>query len=285
MSSSLAKRSPRVEAYSRDGLTFEVTDAGPEDGRVVIMLHGFPEDRHEWLALSEPLVRAGYRVLAPDQRGYSPKARPSGRRAYAIEELTADVLALADAVGTARFDVVGHDWGAAVAWALAARHKDRVSSLCALSVPHPGAFLRSLARSSQLLHSWYMLFFQIPALPERAVRFRMADTLARTGLDRDTAERFAQRARDPRALTGPINWYRALPFSARRPLPPVEVPVLFVWGDKERFVTRAAAEGCARFCAGPYRFVALSGQTHWLPTTVASEVAPLLLEHLASVKD
>jgi pimeloyl-ACP methyl ester carboxylesterase len=276
----------RVESYTRDGLTFEVTDTGPLDGRVVIMLHGFPEDRHGWSALSEPLIDAGYRVLAPDQRGYSTTANPAGRRSFTVDELCADVLALADTAGAGQVDVVGHDWGAVVAWALAAQHADRTRSLCALSVPHPRAVAGSLLRSSQALRSWYMVFFQLPAVPERVLALRrgafLEDGLVRSGLDRPTAARYSARAAVPANLTGPLNWYRALPYAARTRLGRVGIPTLYIWGDKERFVSRTAAESCGAWVRGSYRFVVLPGRTHWLPTTATGEIAPLLLEHLAT---
>jgi pimeloyl-ACP methyl ester carboxylesterase len=279
----------RIEQYSHEGLTFDVSDAGPVDGRVVILLHGFPEDRHCWDGLAASLTAAGYRILAPDQRGYSPGARPEGRRAYTLDHLAGDALALADAAGAARFDVVGHDWGAAVAWYLAGHFPERVRSLTALSVPHPQAFLRAMGRSTQALHSWYMLFFQVPRAPEALVRRagpqRFAAALQRSGLGEDSARRYAARAADPVAMTGPLNWYRAMPLTVRDPLGPVATPTLLLWGDRDRFLTRAGAEACARYMTGPYRFVPLAGATHWLPSESAGEVAPLLLEHLASVSD
>lgn len=165
-----------MERYRHEALTFDVTDSGPAEGRIVIALHGFPEDRQCWAQLSRSLSDAGFRTLAPDQRGYSPGARPSARRSYRVSMLAGDVLALADQAGADSFDLVGHDWGAIVAWHLAARHPDRVRSLTALSVPHPRAFVSALSASSQALHSWYMVLFQIPWLPERVLSQRGGST-------------------------------------------------------------------------------------------------------------
>jgi pimeloyl-ACP methyl ester carboxylesterase len=279
----------RLAQYGHDGLTFDVSDAGRSDGRVVILLHGFPEDRHCWDRLTGPLTGAGYRVLAPDQRGYSPGARPAGPRAYGLASLAADVRALADAGGADRFDLVGHDWGAVVAWYLAGHFPGRVRTLTALSVPHPAAFRRALGHSTQALRSSYMLFFLMPRVPEalihRGGERRFATALQRSGLEESTARRYAARAADPAALTGPLNWYRALPFAARDPVGPVTTPTLLLWGEYDRFLTRAAAEGCARHVTGPYRFLPLAGATHWLPSESPGAVAAPLLEHLAAVKD
>lgn len=273
-----------MDTFERDGLTFEVSDTGPADGRVVIALHGFPEDRHCWDRLAASLAGRGYRTLAPDQRGYSPRARPTGRRAYTLDLLTADVLALADQAGAIRFDLVGHDWGAALAWYVAANHPDRVRTLTALSVPHLQAFLEAMTRSSQALHSWYFAFFQIPKLPEailaRAGEKRFVAQLGRTGLDEDSARRYARRAASPGAMTGPINWYRALPFEVRTRLGPVTAPTLYVWGDSDPFISRVAAERCARHVSGPFQFETVVGGTHWLPSG-SDDIAPLLLGHLA----
>jgi pimeloyl-ACP methyl ester carboxylesterase len=277
----------RIEQYTHAGLTFDASDHGPLDGRVVIMLHGFPEDRHCWRALASVLIDAGYRTLAPDQRGYSPGARPPGRRDYTMDRLASDTLALADAAGADSFDLVGHDWGAAVGWHVAGRHTERIRSLTALSAPHPQAMIEALGRSTQALHSWYMLYFQLPGLPELAFRRagerRVAAQLRRSGLDEESARRYAVRAVTPGALTGPLNWYRALPFERGDQLGPVNTPTLFVWGDRDQFLTRVAAERCARHVTGPYRFLPLAGASHWLPSTSPAEVAPALLDHLASV--
>jgi pimeloyl-ACP methyl ester carboxylesterase len=283
------KKMNRIEQYSHDGFNFDVSDHGPADGRAVILLHGFPEDRHCWDRLAAALTAAGYRVLAPDQRGYSPGARPLGRRAYAIDRSAGDALALADAAGATRFDIVGHDWGAVVAWYLAGNCPERVRTLTALSVSHPQAFGRAMTHSTQAWHSWYMLFFQVPKASEwllrRAGERRFAAALERSGLGEHSARRYAARAADPAAMTGPLNWYRAMPYNLRERFGPASTPTLLIWGDRDRFLTRAAAEACARYVTGPYRFVPLAGASHWLPSEAAAEVAPPLLEHLASVTD
>ena len=275
-----------MQVFSRHGLTFDVTDAGPTDGRVVILLHGFPEDRRSWDGVIPALTAAGYRVLAPDQRGYSPGARPKGRKAYKVGELEADVLALADAAGADRFDVVGHDWGAVVAWGLGAHHPDRVRTLTALSVPHTEAFLRSMLRSSQAFHSWYMLFFQLPAIPEallsRGRGKALSKSLGRSGLGGEAAARYGRRAAVSSDMTGPINWYRAIPFGVGERMARIEVPTLFVYGARDGFITAAAAQACGSWVRGPYRYEALADAGHWLPEENPDEVSRLLIEQLSA---
>jgi pimeloyl-ACP methyl ester carboxylesterase len=275
-----------MEHFDNDGLRFELTDRGSTEDPAVVLLHGFPADRHCWDAVSDRLVRAGYRTLAPDQRGYSPEARPAGRRSYGTDALGEDVLALADQAEVERFHLVGHDWGAGVAWHLAGRFPERVASLTAVSVPHYRAMLRAAGRSVQALQSWYMLAFQLPVLPEQLLAWRGGSLLRRglrsTGLDREAADRYAARAADPAALTGPIGWYRAIPFAAHRGSHPITVPTVMIWAPGDAFISRAAAEGAAAWVAAPYRFVEIPGATHWLPEEDPEAVADATLEHLAA---
>jgi len=272
-----------MERFTNDGFSFDVTDTpGKDGGQVAVLLHGFPEDRHCWDAVTPALAEAGYRVLAPDQRGYSPGARPRARRAYTLSRLAGDVLAMADAAGVRRFHVVGHDWGAALAWYVAGHHPDRTISLTALSVPHPEAFLRALVTSSQAVRSWYMAFFQTPGVPERILSRRggepMRERLIRSGLDEPTARRYAARHAEMR---GPLNWYRAIPFAMRERTAAIEVPTLYVWSDRDPFIARRSAELCGDHVTGPYRFEVVPGASHWLPTEEPERVSGLLVDHFA----
>ena len=274
-------------SYERDGLRFDVSERGPADGPVVLLLHGFPQTAASWEPVATRLAAAGFRTLAPDQRGYLASARPQGRRAYVVTELVADILALADATGTRTVHVVGHDWGAVVAWAFAAAHPERTATVTGVSVPHPTAFVGAMARSRQAFLSWYMYFFQLPAVPEALLSRpgALAAVLRRTGQTaeharRDVAALTARGGLRP-TLTGAINWYRGLPLEVREQTPRVSSPAMLVWSDGDTAVSRAAVEANAAWMTGSYRFAVLPGVSHWIPDEAPEELAGLLLEHLA----
>jgi pimeloyl-ACP methyl ester carboxylesterase len=265
---------------TRDGLTFDVTEDGPPEGEPVVLLHGWPQYSDSWDAVVPLLTEAGYRTIRMDQRGYSPGARPRGRRAYRMAEMVADAAALIDHYGGSAH-VVGHDWGAAVAWALAAAQPDKVRSVTAVSVPHPGAFLRALVTSRQGLMSWYMLFFQLPWLPERLLSRWLAWALARSGQSAEHARRDAARFTEPEAMTTPLNWYRAmLLVDPRQASEPVRRPTLFVWSDRDAALSRNGAQRCGAYVQGPYQFEVLHGVSHWIPDEAPEQLAALLLPHL-----
>jgi pimeloyl-ACP methyl ester carboxylesterase len=263
----------------RDGLVFDVHDAGPADGEAVVLLHGFPQDSSCWAEVVPRLVAGGARTLALDQRGFSPGARPAGRVAYRASEGAADVVALLDAAGLRSAHVVGHDLGGLVGWLLAAMVPQRVASLTVLSTPHPAAFLQSLPRGLQALRSSYIALFQLPVLPELA-RHGLGRTLRLSGLPEPYAGCYAQRMSEPGALTAALGWYRAMPLAAVTPGPPVRVPVTYAWGRHDPALGRTAATRTAAFAQGPYRFEALDAG-HWLPETRPHQVATLVRDRLA----
>jgi pimeloyl-ACP methyl ester carboxylesterase len=277
-----------MESFTHDGWHFDVADSGPPDGPPVILLHGFPENHHSWDLATPFLTGAGYRVLAPDQRGYSPGARPQGRRAYRLECLTDDVVALADQAGAEHFHVIGHDWGGAVAWSLASSYPERLSTATSLATPHPRAFLTSMVTSSQLAHSWYMAFFQLPHLPELGFRGpglrRLRQTLLRSGLDEAAMDGYLEALSQPGAATGALNWYRALPFTPPSKLGPSLVPTLYIYGDQDVALGRRAADLTGRWVNGPYRYEVLRGASHWIPEQHATRVLDLFLELAASAR-
>ncbi|SSC22356.1 Epoxide hydrolase [Klenkia terrae] len=273
-----------VDSFTRSGLTFDVRDAGPADGEPVVLLHGFPQHAGSWDRVVPVLHEAGLRTLAPDQRGYSPGARPTGRRSYVVRELVDDVRALLDAAGLERAHVVGHDWGAMVAWAIAAWHPDRVASLTAVSVPHPAAFTKSFVTSTQGLKSAYMAFFQLPVVPEKLLTRGngafLADLLVRAGLPRADAADTVARLRPAGALTAALDWYRALPLGASDPVGRVAVRTLHVWSDRDGFLGRAGTEATAPYVTGDYRLEVLPGVTHWVPETAGDRLGALVAEHV-----
>jgi pimeloyl-ACP methyl ester carboxylesterase len=275
----------RITTYQRDGLTFDVLDEGPLDGDVVVLLHGFPQLNTCWAGVSPLLNEAGYRTLAPNRRGYADGARPRGRRPYVVSELAADIAELIRLTGRPAH-VVGHDWGAATAWATAMMHGPLVRTLTSLQVPHPGAFLGTMAKG-QAVKSWYMGFFQLPFVPERLLGNRpLAQRVCREiGM---TSEMFEHYWRDfgehPARITGGLGAYRALPLTdPRTTRVKVTVPTTHVWSTDEQFLVRAGAERCGQYVDAPYRLEVLEGLDHWLPDKHPDEVARIVLARVRSV--
>lgn len=290
-----------VHELTHGGLVLDVDDTGPVDGPTVVLLHGWPQDRGAWSGVTERLAVDDVRVVAPDQRGYSPRARPRARAAYRMPELVADVRELVLALGGSPVHLVGHDWGGAVAWAFAERHPELLHSLTVLSTPHHDAMAWALRHGGQARRSWYMLAFQLPLLPEAYLRPRLAGLLEGSGLPAQDARRYAARFRQPGAARGGLAWYRALPLGAhplralrrragaltgraQQPSPPrlprrITVPTTYLWGRHDPALGRAAAERTARHVGAAYRFVELDAG-HWLPETHPDEVAAAIRAQL-----
>ena len=269
-----------------NGLVFTADAAGPRDGDVVLLLHGFPQTRHAWRAELRALAAAGYRACAPDQRGYSAGARPAGIDAYRIEHLVADALALADALGAERFHLVGHDWGGQLAWITAARSPRRVRTLSVVSRPHPAAFARAMSEDpEQGKRSGHHRAFQRAEatdelLADRAARLRAA--LSQQGVPEPDVAAYLATLGERAALDAAVNWYRAAGSSgiAAADVPPVLVPTLYVWGDADATVGRRAAEGTRKLVDAPYRFVELAGIGHFVTDQAPDVFPPLLLAQL-----
>lgn len=277
----------RIESFAHDGLTFDVIDQGPLDGDVVVLLHGFPQRASTWAGVASRLNARGYRTIAPDQRGYSPRARPPRWRDYRITALVADVEALLERIG-GPVHLVGHDWGAAVAWLVASR-SPHVRTLTSVSVPHPAAFLVALASRDQLRRSWYMGFFQLPRLPERFVTRRPErfDGLLRGGgLTRDQVAQIRRDVVEYGAFGGGVNWYRGIPLSLtaapRLWRARVAVPVTHVWSDRDVALSRRTADLTRRWATGPFRLEVLHGVSHWIPEQEPERLARVILDRVAA---
>ena len=273
----------RIASHTRGRLTFDVTDTGPLDGPVVLLLHGFPANRAAWHAVSARLNAAGVRTLAPDQRGYSPGAAPLRRRDYRAALVLDDAISLIGALGGRRVHVVGHDWGGFVAWGLRDAVPELLGGVTVLSTPHPRAMLRAVLSSAQLLRSAYIGFFQLPAVPERVLLPRLARLLRASGLPGDTADDYARFMARPTRLRTALNWYRGMWLPPRRAAAAAASapPTTYVWGNRDQALGRRAAELTRRYAGGDYRFVEIDAD-HWLPETRAQLVSGQILDDLAA---
>ncbi|MFJ9535728.1 alpha/beta fold hydrolase [Streptomyces sp. NPDC101225] len=265
-----------------DAGVFDARAAGPPDGRPVLLLHGFPQTGLVWRRQIEALAAQGHRVVAPDQRGYSPGARPGRPEDYRMGLLVEDVVAIGEQLGWAAFDLVGHDWGGAVAWWTAHAHPGRVRTLTVVSTPHPGALATTLRTDEdQRSRSRYMIDWrEAPATEERMLAHDARDLRGFfTGaVPDDSADTYVRHLSEPGALTAALNWYRAgRPDGA---IGVVHVPTLYVWSTGDSAFGAAAARETRRWVDGPYRFETLHGVGHWVPEEAPEILGRLLLAHL-----
>ena len=261
--------------------------AGPSDGPVVILLHGFPEFWYSWHKQIDPLAAVGFRVIVPDQRGYNKSSKPRGAASYTLLHLTSDVLAIADQLGQDRIFLAGHDWGAAVAWSVALLHPQRIVKLAILNVPHPSVMRRYLKTNHrQFRRSWYMFFFQLPWLPEAAftafnfrlgVRSLVRSSRPSTFTSEDVAQYRAAWSQ-PGALTAMINWYRAaFRYRSKFPDSTVHVPTRILWGERDAFLLSDMAHDSLRYCDTAELYT-LANASHWLQHEEPDRVSELLID-------
>lgn len=271
-----------------NGLRLHVMQTGPQDGKPVVLLHGFPEFWRGWHKQMMALAQAGFRVIVPDQRGYNLSDKPKGVKSYSLAELSADIIGLLDALGHDKAYLAGHDWGAAVAWTLAIVRPERFHKLAILNVPHPKVMSDTVRRDPrQMLKSWYIGFFQLPWIPETALGARNAAGLERLLRVSSHADTFSAADLDeyhrawsqPGALTGMVNWYRAilryppgLPRDAR-----VKIPTLMLWGAQDVALARGMARPSIDYC-DEGKLVFFEDATHWVQHDRAADVSALLVE-------
>ena len=258
--------------YEVNGVSLYTVEAGPADGPLVILLHGFPEFSYGWRHQIGPLAAAGFRVVVPDQRGYGRSDKPEGIDAYRLPILGADVLALAEACGRERFHLVGHDWGGIVAWWVAASHPDRVERLAIANAPHPDVVRAFVKRNpTQLLRSYYIALFQIPGLAEKLLAARkylaLRRLLQRTSwpgtFTDDDLELYRDAWSRPGALTAMLNWYRALVQRRTGPVGMVEAPTRIFWGRRDPALASGLADASLAMCQDG-RITWFDEATHWV---------------------
>ncbi|MBS2027415.1 MAG: alpha/beta hydrolase [Deltaproteobacteria bacterium] len=258
------------------------------EGKPVLLLHGFPEFWYSWRHQMDALASAGFCAIAPDLRGYNKSDKPRDVSAYRLDRIEQDVVGLLKALGHEKAHVVGHDWGGALAWTFGARHGEHVDKLVVMNAPPPGRMLRAFRTRKQLAKSWYMFFFQLPFLPERATRDPNFMRRALRGMavnkvrfsDADIA-RFEEAYAQPGAATGALNWYRA---AFRYPkvnlkLPPAERPTMLIWGERDTALGLELLEGLEPF-ARDLRIERIPNASHWVQQDAPEEVNKLLLQFL-----
>ena len=283
---------PWTHRWARvNGVELHYVEAG--EGPLVVLLHGFPEFWYAWRYQIPALAAAGFRVLAPDMRGYNLSEKPPGVRSYAVEALTADVAALIRHAGAERAAVAGHDWGGYVAWALPVHHPSVVDRLIVMNAPHPGAWLREAWKPGQLFRSLYQFYFQLPWLPEEtlrardyaAVRLALTYDPVRSDAFTDTDIRlYIDALEQPGALTATLNYYRAMfrraPFGLKRDMGRIDAPTLLLWGERDPYLVERLTEGLEEWVPD-LRVARLPDAGHFVQADAPEEVNRRMIEFLS----
>lgn len=265
---------------THESLAFPAIAAGPADGDLVLLLHGFPQTAQAWNGQVEALGAAGWRAVAPDLRGFAASALPETVGRYTQDRIRADVFATADQLGADQFHLVGHDLGGIIAWDIACRYPDRISTLAVASTPHLAAFATALESRQQPLPPFDL--FRQPGIAEQLM---LADNGAAlrasySGLDPAAIERYVTHFSSPGVLTGALNHFRAFDYADWLTLPAAPIPTLFVWGSADPFLAQSTARATREHVTGPYTEVELNGVGHWVPELALGQLTDLLVHHL-----
>lgn len=278
----------KEKKYWVNEIYLHVREAGPPDGKVILFLHGFPEYWYGWRKQIPYFVAKGYRVVVPDQRGYNKSSKPTGIKAYRMQNMVRDVAELIGQLGQQKVVVVGHDWGGAVAWNLAAKHSHLLEKLIVLNLPHPHIFMKNLKRRpKQMLKSWYIGFFQFPWLPEKvnsAANFKLLEENMQRSSQPGTFTpeamvEYKKAWQQPRAIGSMINWYRAIRYGLPKFSQKVLTPTLLIWGKKDIFLSHEMAQPSIEKCSNG-RLVMIEDATHWVQHEKAEEVNSLIEEFI-----
>jgi pimeloyl-ACP methyl ester carboxylesterase len=281
-----------IQYYQVNGIKLHVVETGPADGEVLLFLHGFPEFFWGWRHQIEFFAQKGYRVIAPNQRGYHLSSKPAEKKAYSMKHLTSDIAELIKLLPQQKVNLVGHDWGGAVAWSVAIRYPHLLQKLIVMNLPHPQVmrkFLKSWPK--QWLKSWYVGFFQLPALPEKLLSWRnyqlMEQSMLRTSkpgtFSPDDMLRYKQAWQQPGALTAMINWYRAALSGTLKNDQKVQVPTLLIWGKQDEFLSHEMAQPSIDMCEKG-RLEMIPDATHWVQHEKAALVNSLIQEFISDGK-
>jgi pimeloyl-ACP methyl ester carboxylesterase len=278
----------RERFIETNGIKLHVMEAGPEDGPMILFLHGFPEFWWAWRKQLPYFADKGYRVVAPDQRGYNLSDKPEGVAAYNIDKLAKDMIGLIDAYGQKQVYLVGHDWGASVSWWLALKYPDRFRKLVILNVPHPKIMAKNVfTNTAQMQRSWYIFFFQIPGAVDRLAAagdyewvLQLITTSANPGtFSPAELEEYRKAFRQPGAFTAMVNWYRAMIQTQSEPPRSfdVTVPMIFMWGEEDVAMLTEMADQSMRYCKQG-RLIKLPGVSHWIQHEAADKVNAQIAE-------
>lgn len=292
---------PACEVHHRyavvNGVRLHYVETAPQadsvkaNAKLCLLLHGFPEFWYSWRRQIPALAAAGFRVIAVDQRGYNESDKPRGVASYRLDLLTSDVAGLIAHAGQQKAHVIGHDWGGAIAWAVAMRHPEVVDKLVVLNAPHPAVFFRELRVPRQMLRSWYVLFFQVPVLPELFIRFGnysfldrmlLREPVHRDAFSADDVLLYKQALSQPGALTAAINYYRAAiryRRDAQRAIRRITTPTLLLWGERDRYLGLALTKGLEPWVPD-LRIQRIADASHWVQNDAPEQVNRALLAFL-----